>query len=112
MRVIDPGHLYQLAERDGVSGANSLPALRFVKRVGDRYPGNKPPAYPGTTIQEVIRALIDRAEYVNRQIPCAETEAAIGALKIALLLFEVRASRVDGRMLDAARIDDVVHGAC
>ena len=71
-RVIDPGHVYDLRRLDGPG----VERLTFVKREGPRYPGNVG-KHPGTTMQEVIRALIDRAEYVNAQIPNAETEAAI-----------------------------------
>jgi hypothetical protein len=105
VKVIDPGHRYELGTLDG----SGLPyPLQFVKRVGDKYPGNLPPAYPGTTMQEVLRALIERAQYVNRQIPCAETDAAIQLLGSALLLFEIRAKRVKGRTLDAGSIADVL----
>ena len=106
MKVLEPGHLYQLDCIDG----DRTEFLQFVKRVGEKYPGNRPPAWPGTTMQEVLRACIERAGYVNRQIPCAETEAAIGLRKGALLLFEVRAKRVKGKTLDAASLDQVIDG--
>jgi hypothetical protein len=105
--VIDPGHTFALARLDGPGEE----ALRFVKRIGEHYPGNAAPAYPGTTLQEVMRAIISRAEYVNRQIPCAETDAAIGLLRAALLLFEIRAQRVKGKMLDVEQLASVVDGA-
>jgi hypothetical protein len=48
MKVIDPGHYYELNVLDGDL---PLPAyLRFVKREGPGYPGNKD-HYPGTTCQ-------------------------------------------------------------
>lgn len=70
MKCIDPGHLYDLdcldvglrSERVG-----HAERLRFVKRIGDKFPGNRMPGYSGTTTQEVIRALIDRTKYVNGQ---------------------------------------------
>ncbi len=105
MKVIDPGHRYELATLD----SNGLPyPLQFVKRIGEKYPGNEPPACAGTTLQEVLRALIDRATYVNGQIPCAETEAAIGLLSTALLLLEVRAKRVKGSVLEVDSLSAVV----
>ena len=43
MKVLDPGHKYELAVLDG-----DLPViLTYAKRIGDKYPGNKPPAYSG-----------------------------------------------------------------
>ncbi len=108
MQTLDPGHYYGLATLDGKQGNQFL--LRFVKRIGEGYPGNEAPGYEGTTLQEVMRALIDRARYVNQQIPCAETEAAIGLLEGALLLFEVRAKRVKGKMFDTPLLSDVIDG--
>lgn len=95
MRVIDPGHVYDLDSIDG----GETQRLRFVKRVGDGYPGNQPPAYGGTQMQEVLRALIDRARYVNHQISCTETELAIAHMQAAVYLMEVRHAKKHGRSL-------------
>jgi hypothetical protein len=67
MRVMDPGHWYELALLDALPNRLGLETLRFVKRVGDKFPGNQLPAYAGTTTQEVLRALIDRTKYVDAQ---------------------------------------------
>lgn len=96
MKVIDPGHVYDLASLDGGKGH----PLIFVKREGERYPGNVG-SHPGTTTQEVLRALLNRARYVYAQIPCVETEAMIGCLQQALLLCEIRAARVKDKHLEA-----------
>lgn len=105
MQVIDPGHVYRLDSLDG----ECEQVLTFVKREGPHYPGNVG-HHPGTTLQEVLRALIERTEYVNRQIPCAESEAAVGLLKAALLLFELRAARCHRRFLEVP-LASVVVGA-
>jgi hypothetical protein len=62
MKVIDEDHKFDLATLDGYEPIR----LTFVKRNNppDKYPGNKD-AYPGTTTQEVLRALINRSLYVN-----------------------------------------------
>lgn len=90
MKVIDPGHTYQL---DGLDGGTPQ-TIRFVKRCEppEKYPGNVG-AYPGTTIQEVLRVLIDRAQYVGRQLPCEETDRAIEAMRDAIRRLEERAAR-------------------
>ncbi len=62
MKVIDPGHTYQLA-------------------------------------QEVLRALIARAIYVDQQIPDPETQEAMRLLKRAVYLLECRAKRRRGELL-------------
>jgi hypothetical protein len=94
MKVIDPGHCYDLAAIDG----GDIQRLRFVKRVGPQYPGNDR-AYGGTTTQEVIRALMNRCQYVKRQIPCWQTTTAIWLFRGIILLFEHRAKRRKGKWL-------------
>lgn len=95
MKIRDPGHEYELDSLDG----DYRQILVFVKREGSKYPFNEG-THAGTNCQEVLRVLIDRSEYLNRQVPCAETEAIIGNLKLALLLFELRAARRHNRQLN------------
>jgi hypothetical protein len=103
--VVDPGHEYLLDSLDGERENH----LVFVKRVGPKYPGHVG-AHPGTTIQEVLRALIERCEYVNRQQPCSETESAKNYLTLALIELEKRAARVHGRRLEIEDLRRVVSG--
>lgn len=107
MKVLDPGHLYRIAVFDGTDGETA--ERRYVKRIGDKFPGNEPPPYAGTIMQEELRVLIDRAEYVYGQTPCAETDAGISLMKAALVLFEIRAKRVRGESLAAKNMDAIVH---
>lgn len=115
MRVVDRGHEYLLRELDheGLApGAIAYQTLKFVKREGEGYPGNEG-HHPGTTSQEVLRALIERGEYVNNQVPCAETQAATELMKAALILLELRAARRHERYLDAPDMEWVVNAqAC
>lgn len=110
MKVIDPGHLYQLDaldNRDDLAGPEHLVTepsrlvLRFVKRVGGKYPGNIGPSYGGVTTQEVIRALIDRQKYVNAQRDSPANLTVIRHLRDALVELEMRAA--DERGDKAAR---------
>ncbi len=87
MRVLDPGHDYLLNNLDG----DEKTRLTFVKRIGEMYPGNEI-AYEGTNMQEVIRALIDRCEYVNKQTDSIFTERVIHDLRSALFQLEYRAA--------------------
>jgi hypothetical protein len=64
MKILDAGHRYQLDHLDG----DNVTELTFVKRSGAMYPFNIG-EYEGTNVQEVLRALIDRTEYLNRQKP-------------------------------------------
>lgn len=93
MKVLDPGHMYLLDEFDGPG----VQVLRFVKRCDPpvEYPGNTG-SYPGTLTQEVLRALIDRAEYVERQKHCEENVEVIDMLRRCIFLLELRAARARG----------------
>lgn len=106
MRVLDPGHDYVLLSLDG----DAPQRLTFVKREGPGFPGNVG-SHPGTTMQEVLRALIERAEYVNNQVPCAETEAAGELMKSALLVLELRAARRHERVApELETLDEAISG--
>lgn len=95
MQILDAGHTYRLAGYDG----GKPQVLVFLKRDGEGFPFNEG-RHGGTNCQEVLRALINRTEFLASQVPCAETEAAIGCMKTALFLFEARAARRHGRHLD------------
>lgn len=95
MKILDAGHKYEL---DCIDGPVTQ-TLQFVKRVGSNFPFNHGDEICGTNCQEVLRALIDRVDYLQRQKPCAESEAISGLLKTALMLFETRAARNHGHTL-------------
>jgi len=102
MRVIDPGHRYVLHELDSAQpdnlGPHSLTAeLRFVKREGEGYPGNVG-HYCGTTTQEVLRALIDRTQYVDGQIHDDRNDEVLYHLRSAIFYLEARAADRHGRL--------------
>lgn len=92
MEVLDQGHRYRLISLDGKHDQE----LRFVKRCDpDRpwqFPGNRE-AYAGTTMQSVIRALLERMRYLQSQVWCVENTFIVGFLKACLWLLEFRAAR-------------------
>jgi hypothetical protein len=94
VRILDPGHLYELPVLDG----DKPEILRFVKRCfpAHLYPGNTS-AYPGTTSQQVIKALLDRAHYVQGQFWCIENALVSICLRIAFWALEFRAARRHGK---------------
>lgn len=97
MTVLDPGHKFRLATLDVRWWHRLLmpwrvrPVLRFVKRVGAKFPGNDS-AYPGTTIQEVLRAVVFRIDYLQGQIPDSRNTDAIHHIKMAIWDLECRAA--------------------
>lgn len=92
IEVVDAGHRYHLATIDGLTGVQ----LQFVKRCDlahpERFPGNTN-AYPGTTMQVVIRVVLDRLKYLQNQIWCPENAVITKLLQAALWLLEFRAAR-------------------
>jgi len=105
MKVIDPGHHYALNVLD--YGPDAITSIRFVKRVGPKYPGNVG-ASSGTTLQEVLRACHDRLGYVGRQLPCWQTTACRWLLGLVVWLLEWRAARRHGRLIPCMR--EAVYG--
>ena len=110
MQVVDSGHKYLLKSFDG--GEPIL--LTFVKRNNppEKYPGNRD-AYPGTQIQEVLRALIDRVVYVQRQGDAigyneVEDPLILSNFRESLWLLETRVRRIRKQPslgITAARIE-------
>jgi hypothetical protein len=92
MKILDAGHEYELDVYDG-DQYTAYQTITFMKREGEGFPFNNS-FYPGTNCQEVLRVLIDRCEYLQKQKPCLETESIIGMLKTSLMLFEIRAARL------------------
>lgn len=97
MIELDPGHLFDLDVLDGDEWKHLR--LQFVKRTGEKYPGNTS-AYPGVTSQEVMRALIKRALYVESQESHSANREVVTMLRGAIYVLEFRA---------AARRDDRDH---
>ncbi len=87
MKVIDPGHIYELRQL----GDEATQELVFIKRSGGAVHYEK--EWPGLQTQEVLRALIDRTKYLYQVLPCRETEEALRHLRMALYWYEARALR-------------------
>lgn len=103
MKILDPGHRYEVAIYDG--GESFARVIQFMKRVGDGYPGNAGPPYEGTNIQEVLRVLIDRVQYLDGQISDKSNLMVIDDLRHALRALELRAARRHGRTPPEFRFD-------
>lgn len=95
MKVIDPGHKFELTILDGLGPH----LLTFVKREGPGYPGNVG-HYPGTNLQEVLRALIERVKYLDHQVPCSENKQLLLFFRESIFLLERRAAKRHNRWFD------------
>jgi hypothetical protein len=94
MKPLDFGYTYRLDSYDG----DLDQVLQFRKREGENYPGNVG-SYPGTSMQEVIRVLIDRLKYVDNQKPHYTNILVIQLLRNCLFLLELRAKQRIGQSL-------------
>ena len=99
LEIIDPGHKYRLPSLDGPWPQ----ILTFVKRFDpadpSKFPGNTD-AYPGTTLQSVIRVLIDRIDYLQNQVPHGNNGVVRMQLVNSLWLLEDRAAERHGYSFD------------
>jgi hypothetical protein len=95
MKVIDPGHEYEL---ESVGNAENQ-RIVFVKNEGVKYPGNVG-FHGGILTQELLRVAIDRTKYLISQGTCMESEHALAALRQALAWYEVRAARCRGTHIE------------
>lgn len=99
MRVIYPGHCYSLDHLDG----EGTSVLQFVQR----QPLHE--AKEGVTNQEVLRAVIDRVKYLDKEVPWFGNAAILSHLRLAIALHESRALLRHVEKHDLA-IEDVALG--
>ena len=105
VKVYDKGHEYELlildrSKREELLKRYEPDILRFVKRCDlenpHRFPGNTN-SYPGTTVQSVLRCLLERMRYLQNQHWCVENVFVIALFRFANWLMEFRAARRHGR---------------
>lgn len=104
MKIIESGHIYRLDHIDGDGNHD----LIFVNREAGL-------EHEGTQCQEVIRALIDRVVYLDKQLPWDDNAEILKNLRMALVLFEARAliRKVEKGLLnpESLQVDDDGHFA-
>ncbi len=79
MRVINPGHVYEVSHLDG----DGVSEISFVDRDHGR-------DKEGTTNQELLRVLIDRLHFLDSELPWEGNREIIFHLRQALVLHEMR----------------------
>ena len=93
MKVLEPGHIYQLNWLDGkapLEGNTSTPwdLLNDILVFVNREEGTQ---HAGTQTQEVIRALIDRTQHCDRCLRWEGNDLIVHHLRMALALHEALA---------------------
>ena len=79
MKVLEPGHVYELDQLDG----DGKQILTFVNRISN--------PHSGVLNQEVLRAVIDRVQYLDAELPHPFNATILYHLRMALGLHEARA---------------------
>lgn len=88
MKILDPGHSYEMATLD--DELDRFWPILFVKREGENYPGNEG-HHAGVNCQELLRVCIDRIKYLDNQIPDLHNRTVLGLLRGAIFELEERA---------------------
>lgn len=101
MKVVTPGHAYQLANFEIV---NSYQELKFINKRPVGTDGKMETVHDGTTNEEVLEALINRMQHLQDKFPCDENATVIVNLKESLDLLNKRtadrkARNVEGKHL-------------
>lgn len=105
MKVVDPGHSYELKNLDDPDGEVPPALVYFVKRDGEGYPGNVG-HHAGTNMQDVMRMLIDRLHYLDKQEHDHRNGQIIRVLRDSIWDLESRAAERHGRQLSMRDIDE------
>jgi hypothetical protein len=95
MKILDPGHLYELQMLDNDVIRESPVILQFVKREGEKFPGNVG-TYPGTILQDVWRVCIDRLKYVDNQDHDIRNDRVLAHMRHSIFWLEERAAARHG----------------
>ena len=94
MKIITPGHKYELAhfENYGLTGC-PVQTLQFIEKHPDPEDSTGHTlvtANDGTTNEEVLAVLIDRMQYLQGKFPCRENAIIITKLEESLMWLQKR----------------------
>ena len=98
MECLDAGHTYLLDDNKKPSKTTIITFFKDEKINGD--------GYDGTTNQEVLRALIDRVEFLDNQVQSPYTDRILNHLRMALILHEAR--HLERLVERGERIEDII----
>lgn len=97
MKVLTPGHRYELESFEG----SAPQVIQFIeKRRKEEGSPELVTVNDGTTNEEVLKVLIDRMEGMNAKLPNDFTRLAITNLKLALAQLEARTAERKARQVE------------
>lgn len=88
MKIIEPGHIYELNWLNCKPQSRDWPYQNANKLV---FVNRENTPHPGTQTQEVLRALIDRTQHCDNCLRWENNDKIIYHLRMALSLHEARA---------------------
>lgn len=89
MKVLTPGHKYELENFDAKSKPGQV--IQFIEKVPTSgEPGTLLTLNDGTTNEEVLKMLIDRMNSLQAKFPCRENAIATTHFETGLLWLEKR----------------------
>lgn len=89
MKILTPGHRYQLAHFEN---PDRFEVLQFIEKTPK---GDEPTlrtVFDGTTNEEVLSMLIDRISFLNKIVPSRESSIALTHIETAQLWLQKRTS--------------------
>lgn len=89
MRVIEPGHIYEIFNVDG----DGEQRITFVRRRDSDGEITSQDRHPGILGQELLRVLINRTLFLSEEDPCVEDVEIVNKLRECLQRYESRATR-------------------
>src|SRR5450759_428078 len=118
MKILTPGHLYELENFEKPEDPGLL--LQFIEKVnyGEAYKlGHARPLAEGedaktvlitvnngTTNEEVLKVLIDRLKFLSAKFPCRETAIVITKLEESLMWLEKRTADRKARSVEGKHL--------
>lgn len=102
MRVIRPGHRYELDQFEPEPPSQTL---QFIEKEPIT-PGSTElhTVNNGTTNEEVLRVLIDRMQSMQAKVPCRETALVVTKLEESLMWLEKRTADRQKRGVEGKRL--------
>lgn len=105
MKVLTPGHLYELDMFEDTPNDTGNQRIQFIEKEASPFDRTQLVTINnGTTNEEVLTVLIDRLNYLQSKFPCRENALAITKLEEALLWLDKRTAdrkkrNVEGKQL-------------
>lgn len=102
MKILTPGHLYEVANFEN---PETFQTLQFIEKVPKVQGGTEMHTEnDGTTNEELLAVLIDRIRFLNTKFPCRENSCCITHLEEGLHWLNARTAERLARAVEGKHI--------